>query len=118
MTPVELWKAAVAGRSGAEKWNNLPDGPRYQNDTFGLSIDHSKAPMLMRCGQQRCGGNGYWESPNSLNEALLAVIIANWSDLWPKVLAQLKEEERQALLACQKYVSEMQAAIDAAKETK
>ena len=112
---VKTWKEAQQTRKGAESWNNLPSGPKYQNDSFKISVQHCKAPVLMRAGQSHAGGQNYWETEKDFNKAILEWLVGNWSKVYPEVLEILKEKERKALKDCQEYVDTMQAMIDEAK---
>lgn len=114
-THYTAWQQRQRELSEAAYWNNLPKGPRYQNDTFTISPAHSVV-KLTRTGQQSHGGKNYWESPDALNKALLEVIIKNASTLIPEAIALLKSHERAALLECKGWVAGMQAEIEEIEE--
>jgi hypothetical protein len=108
---VNKWHEAKRARAQAEEWNYLPKGQSYSNSTFQISQAHSKAPVLVRHGQQVCGGTNYWETDKAFNDAILTHVVESWSGIYPHVLEVLIRREREALKACQAYVDEMQAAI-------
>lgn len=112
---MKVWYAARSAVNNAKSWQSLPSGPRYQNDSFSISIAHSKPPQLVRAGQQSCGGKNYWETEESLNLAILAYVVGNWQDVYPEVIKLLEEKERIALIDCQQYVKGLQELIDQAK---
>ena len=114
-TPFEQWEAARRNRVYAEEWDNLPTGPRYQGDAFSISKAHSTI-KLTRAGQQSCGGKNYWESPATLNDAILTVLIRRQKELIAEAIAELRERERVALVACEAFAEEMRQKIDSAKE--
>ena len=97
----------------AEKWNNLPKGRKYQNDAFLISESHCTAPILVRAGQQYCGGNNYWNTEKELNNALLSHIVENWAEIYPAILVRLRKKEAESLRNCQVFIDDMQKAIDA-----
>ncbi|MCP4988301.1 MAG: hypothetical protein GY928_20315, partial [Colwellia sp.] len=52
---ISKWKAARRSRKDAEYWDALPEGKKYENNKFNISIAHCAAPVLCRAGQQSCG---------------------------------------------------------------
>lgn len=108
------YKDAKVTREDAEAWNKLPEGPKYQNDKFNISIAHCKSPMLCRAGQKRHGANNYWETDKRFNQAILEHIVDNWNKIFPDVINRLKAKEEGALRDCQDFVNKIQNAIDAA----
>jgi hypothetical protein len=96
-------------------WNNLPNGPKYQHDSFGVSAGHSTPPMLMRCGQQSCGGTNYWESPKALNHELLLVLCED-QRLIERAIERLRMRMNAALAACEAETKERMALIEATKQ--
>lgn len=113
---VVAWDAAKRAVERARAWQNLPNGPRYGNDTFAISLAHCKAPVLVRAGQQDCGGQNYWETERELNQAILEYIVKDWKEIYPKVIAMMEKKEKDALLDLQSYVDSMQNMINEAKE--
>lgn len=113
---IHAWKKAKKSRESAESWNNLPNGNKYQNDSFAISLAHCKAPQLNRAGQQHCGGQNYWETEAGFNEAILEHIVKDWTSIYPKVLDILKNKEAAKLQACQEYINQMQAFINESSE--
>lgn len=113
---INAWKAAVVARKGAESWNNLPNGQCYQRDSFSISVGHSKAPKLTRCGQKYASGQNYWETEEAFNKTMLEWLVKNWSKAFPEIIEMMKAKERAALLECQEYVAKMQEMIDNAQE--
>lgn len=109
---LKVWQEKKRAVAEAERWNNLPNGPKYMNDTFAIYTNQSKAPTLIRYGQQYVGGTNYWESPKEMNLAILEYLARNWDSIYPEVLKSMKEDESKALQDCQSWVSEMQALID------
>jgi hypothetical protein len=107
----KYYKAKSAVKS-AKKWNDLPNGQRYQGDTFPISIAHCSAPKLVRCGQQYAGGKNYWDTDEPLNNAILKYIVDKWDDISPDIFAILEKKEADALLECQTFIDEMQAEIN------
>ena len=100
----------------AKEWNDLPNGRKYQTDSMSISIAHCKAPMLMRAGQQCCGGKNYWESPKELNEAILNVIIMEQKSIITKAILILERKEHDRLVEIQKFVDELQEKIKKTQE--
>lgn len=109
---IDNWKKAERTRTQAEGWNDLPNGRRYQNDTFAISTAHCKTPEITRAGQQSSGGQNYWKTEEGFNNAILKHIVSDWENIYPKVLEILKKEENEALVACQSYVTDLQGLID------
>jgi len=109
---INNWKKAESTRAEAEQWNDLPNGRKYQNDTFAISKPHCKAPQLTRAGQHSSGGQNYWETAEGFNNAIIKHIVSDWENIYPKVLEILKKEENEALVACQSYVTDLQGLID------
>jgi len=104
------WQSRQREVHAAEEWNNLPNGPRYQNDSFRIMPTHSSI-KLTRGGQQSCGGKNYWESPDALNKALLAVIVKNSKQIIAEAIDLMRAEEQAALLGCKEWISGMQDEI-------
>lgn len=112
---INNWNKAKDNVLKAEQWQNLPNGRKYHNDKFDISIAHCDSLKLVRAGQQVCGGNNYWKSPEALNNEILGYIMDEWESIYPKVLKRLQEKEKKALLNCQEYITEMQGLIDGAQ---
>lgn len=112
---IKVWQNAKNAVQQAKSWQLLPSGPRYQNDSFSISIAHCKAPQLVRAGQQSCGGKNYWETEADFNKAILEYLIGNWTTVYPEVIKMMEEKERKALIDCQEYVDGLQNLIDQAK---
>ncbi|MDY6896176.1 MAG: hypothetical protein SVO01_12300 [Thermotogota bacterium] len=106
------YHGAKEAREKAEEWNNLPHGRKYQDDTFDISVAQSKVPSLIRIGQQKHGGQNYWESNSKFNQAILEYLVSTWDEHFPRILNILKEKEQKALKDCQSYIDEMQSMID------
>ena len=115
---VKFWQETKKSRELAERWNNLPNGPKYQNnhDSFAISIAHCKPPQLVRAGQQSCGGKNYWETDEKFSKAILEYLVNNWNSVYPEVMEIMKAKERKALLDCQEYVTNLQNLINGAEE--
>lgn len=113
---IDIWQKEKSARKEAEKWNNLPNGPKYQNDSFSLSVAHCKPPVLTRCGQQSHGGKNYWKTEEKFNKAILEYLVLSWDNIYPKILEILFDKERTALKACQTYIDKMQQLIDKANK--
>ena len=96
----------------AKKWDDLPNGEKYQKDAMSISPAHCKAPMLMRAGQKSCGGKNYWESPTELNNAILEVIIMEQKTIIAKAILLLEETERVQLGKTQEFIDELQKKIN------
>lgn len=114
---LENYERFKRDRKGAEAWNNLPNGPKYDSSTiFAISTAHCKAPLLCRAGQQSQGGETYWETDAPLNNAILRYIAEHWEEIWPSVLEIMQNKEENALLECQTFINDMQEAIDEASK--
>ena len=113
-TLIKNWQKAKNSVNTAEQWNSLPNGRKYENSSFKISEPHCKLPTFTRAGQQVCAGKNYWETDEAFGNALMKYLINDWDKHFAGVMAILKEDEKQALLKCQSYVDEMQAAIDEA----
>ena len=113
---VKDWQEKSAAVQAAKAWQRLPNGPKYQNDSFAISIAHCKAPQLVRAGQQSCGGNNYWETGKELNQAILEFLVKNWNGIYPEVIKIMEDKEKAALLDLQSYVDSVQNLINIAKE--
>ena len=115
MKEYDVYLKAKADRVEAEKWHDLPNSSRkYQDDSFGMSPAHGKL-MLMRCGQHVCGGTNYWESPEALNSAILAV-IENDPAVIVAAIERLRDQERDALIACKASAEALMGAVAKAEE--
>jgi len=115
----ELYDSYINAKKAVERakeWDALPNGKKYQSDSMSISPAHCKSPMLMRIGQQSCGGNNYWESPKELNDAILEVIIMEQKTIIAKAILLLEETERVRLERTQEFINELQKKIDKAQE--
>lgn len=92
---VKEWQSAKNAVNNAKSWQALPNGPRYQTDSFSISITHCVPPKLTRAGQQSCGGKNYWETEEAFNKAILAYIVNNWKDVYPEVLKIMERKNVQ-----------------------
>lgn len=92
------------------KWNDLPNGQKYMNDTFAISPAHCKL-SLMRAGQQYCGGQNYWDAPPELCEAVLKVICQD-KTIINRALELLKKHKDNGLKDCKQEISDILAKID------
>lgn len=111
------WQKAKQDLAQAKRWNDLPKGPRYMNDSFAVMHAHgSKAPVLVRCGQSHAGAQNYHPSPEGLNGAIQKYLVTNWDKIAPDVFSILEQQEKKACIACQEYVDSLQSEIDKAKE--
>lgn len=81
--------------------------------SFPYSPCHSKV-MLMICGQHYTGGPNYHESPEIVNEAILASI--NAKQLLVAAVEYLRLKEVETLKNCEAEVVELQKEIQAMKE--
>lgn len=112
---INAWNIAQYDRQKAENWNALPNGKRYMQDTFSISVAHCTPPKLVRAGQQSAGGQNYWETEEAFNTVILQWLVKNWNKAYPEIIEMMKDKENQALVDCQEYVSKMQQMIDQAK---
>lgn len=108
---IEKWRKNEWELEEAKKWNDLPEGQRYQQDSFNISKSHCTAPMLCRAGQQTCGGKNYWETEKAFNQAILQYLIDGWSDHYPVIIEIMRQKERESLRNCQSFVDGMQKLI-------
>ena len=117
MKQYEEMQKAQQDTNKANKWMNLPNGPRYmKDDTFSIYIAHSKIE-LTRCGQQNCGGTNYWKSPSALNKALLEIISEDKSIL-SRAMDLVKDREQKAVANCRIFAAELlEKAIEAEGES-
>ena len=113
---IKKWEEAKRAVLEAIEWNDLPNGKRYQNDKFDISIAHCKPPMLSRMGQQSVGGKVYWETEPYFNDAILEYLIKDWDFHYHKILEILKTKESEALKELQSYVDEIQTLIKKGQE--
>lgn len=113
---VAAWDKAKTAVQRAKAWQNLPNGPRYENDTFAISLAHCKPPTIVRAGQRVCGGQNYWETEQEFNLAILEYIVKDWKEVYLKVMAIMEKKEKDALIDLQSYVDSMQNMINEAKE--
>lgn len=109
------WQEAKRAKEEFIQWNNLPNGQKYMNDNFDISILHCTPPVLQRAGQQYQGGKNYWETSKEVGMATLEYLAKNWEDHFPKILEILEKKERENLLECQKFIDEMTEKINNAK---
>lgn len=113
---LQKWKNATTVLEEFDRWNNLPNGPKYRDSIkFNISQAHCVAPNLVRAGQQNCGGQNYWKTSKAVDSAILEWLVNNWDTVQKGVREILKDKEHQALLNCEQFVEEMQATIDNAK---
>lgn len=114
MSKYDDFLSARRARIEAENWNNLPRGPKYQNDKFAISPAHCKL-TLVRAGQQSCGSKNYWDSPSGLSSAILQILSSD-NSIIIRAIESMKEAERLALIACEDEARERLAAIELAKK--
>lgn len=116
---MQIWNEAKSALAKVIAWQDLPNGRKYQNHTFSISLAHCTPPKLQRAGQQSCGGNNYWETEKELDKAVLQFIVSNWDEIiYPGALAILQKAEIDALMDCQGHVDQMQDLINEAKSAK
>ena len=116
MNKYKRYQDMVRERQDAENWLNLKDNKDSQSgNRFSLSLGHSEV-MLMRCGQHSAGSQNYHESPKALNDALLVVIQNNYDSLMSQAIEFMKKNENEALISCEKEITEIQDAISKARE--
>lgn len=108
----EKWEKIKSEVMEAIRWNELPEGPKYDSKDFSISYPHCSKPVLVRSGQKEHNGSNYWNSPDIVNATLLEYIIENWEEIWPVILKRINEKESKALSECQDFVSKMQDLID------
>lgn len=118
MTLIHNWETAKQVVRDAEKWNALPHGKKYCGSTFKISLPHCILPTFVRAGQQTCGGDSYWGTGKLFGQAMLKYLEKDWEVHFQGALEILRADEKQALLACQKHIDDMQAIIDAARAEK
>jgi len=108
------FERAKAERQGAEQWIALIGKHGRGTDVLNLSATHS-AVKLMVCGQFQEGGKNYWDSPEALNKALVAVLIEQRETLFAAAIERLRDVETEALIAAEDEIAAVNAAIAAAK---
>lgn len=116
---IELYDNYVKAQNAvvrAKEWVDLPNGKNYRSDAMAISLAHCKAPMLMRAGQQSCGGQNYWESPKDLNDAILKIIIMEQKTIIAKAILLLEETEMAQLDKTQEFIAELQDKVEKAKK--
>ena len=116
MTKYEIYTEAKKDRERAEYWNELPNGEKYQTDKFDISVAHCTL-ILKRMGQQRQGGQSYWETSKIFGEAIMEVIKEN-PDIIESAIKKLKQREIVALNECQEYAENILALIKDAVDLK
>ena len=114
MKEYDVYLKAKADRVEAEKWHDLPNSRKDQSDSFNMSAALGNL-VLMRCGQHGCGGQNYWESPKALNAAILAV-IENDPAVIVAAIERLRDQERDALIACKASAEALMGAVAKAEE--
>lgn len=110
------WQADKQAAEEAKKWNNLPNGERYQNADFRISLAHSAPPSLTRMGQQYCGGQTYWKTQNNFDIMILKYLVDNWDEHSPKIIKMMEDQERKSLQKCQEFIDNLQKKIDESKQ--
>ena len=85
----------------AKSWHDLPNGNKYQNDTFHISPQHSEL-KLTRHGQQCCGGNNYWETSKAFGSAILQAIVENPAII-DKAIAIMERRADAAIVDCKDF---------------
>lgn len=96
----------------AIKWNELPNGETYCDAKF--EITHTSSITLTRSGQQVCGGNNYWKSPEVLNKAIIEVIASD-NTIIERAIEVIKEKERQAIIDCRSFAEELLGKVESAE---
>lgn len=110
------WRDKKWAVEDAKEWNDLPNGKKYsENDTFKINVESSKAPRLVRCGQQYHGGKTRWETDPEFNKAILEYLVRDWDDHFPKIFEIMVRKEIEALRECEDFINEMKAEIDKVK---
>jgi hypothetical protein len=109
----DKWRKSVKNTREAREWNDLPNGSRYQNDTFSISPTHSKAPVFVRCGQQHHAGQNYWNSPKEFNDAVMEYLIENFDTISSEAIKRLEQKESEMLKGCKEFVEEMKMLLEA-----
>ena len=100
-TAYEQYQQAKSEREAAEQWNDLPNGRKYMESKFQISVAHCSI-KLTRAGQQAAGGKNYWETEKAFNGALLTV-IARHPEIIEEAIEELRIREKLALLECQAF---------------
>jgi hypothetical protein len=101
-------------RQEAEAWINLLKDRDHGGSCFQMSPVHGQL-KLMICGQHSSGGKNYWDSPDTLNKVLLKVIAQERHNLLKIALTNLKQDEQEALVACEGELKKHLAEIEGAK---
>ncbi len=109
---IQDYKNAQKNADEAKEWNDLPNGRVYQSDSFDISEAHCTPPVLVRAGQQYCGGQNYWESNEEFNNALLTYIISDWDNIYTYVMEIMNKRKDEKLKKCQTFIDEMQELIN------
>ena len=109
-TVYDDYQKRKAERETAEKWNALPAGTKYRNDTFDISSAHCSI-KLVRAGQQTESGKNYWETGDAFDGALIQEIV-NHPEVIVAAIDRLRKREREALEQCRAFAEGMLADIN------
>ncbi|MBU6232491.1 hypothetical protein KGP36_07715 [Patescibacteria group bacterium] len=113
MHEYDLWIEAQQRATEAKTWfDRIGKRAGYLNDVFTLSKAHANKPKFVYCGQQSEGGQNYWESPQSFNEAMNEVIHAHFDELAKEAIERLELQSKEKLLAMNKLVDSLKEKIN------
>ena len=99
MEQYENYLKAERALSSAKEWNDLPNGPKYQNDKMDISMAHCSL-KLQRAGQQFQGGQNYWDAPPELTAEIIK-LIAEDKSIIERALDRLEKRAAELLVSCE-----------------
>jgi len=112
MRETDKWEKAKRAVIDAKRWNDLPSGKKYDGAAFEISLTHCEFPILVRAGQQVCGGHNYWETDKAFGVAILEYLLTDWDGHFNKIIKIMERKECEELKKCQSYVDELQRLIN------
>ena len=99
MEQYENYLKAERALSSAKEWNDLPNGPKYQNDKMDISMAHCSL-KLQRDGQQFQGGQNYWDAPPELTAEIIKIIVED-KTIIERALDGLEKRAAELLVSCE-----------------
>lgn len=113
MREYDQWIEAQQNATEAKVWfERIGKRAGYENNVFTLSRAYATKPKFVYCGQQTQGGQNYWESPQSFNEAMNEVIHDHFDELAKEAIGRLESQAKKRLLAMNSLVDSLKEKIN------
>jgi len=109
------WQQKCAELANVRQWLDHIGKRGRESDILNLSPGHCSPPKFTLSGQYTTGGQNYWESPNTFDVAMKAVIIRRFKELSEEAVALIEKEVAAYLVAAESEMDAVQTALTEAK---